>query len=467
MLALALALVGCAAVAKQGAKKVIPVVGEILLDAGRDAFLAQAVGRDRTDVKPIGDGGSHRGDKAGLYGGSSSETVCDKKQLVAFLTDPANTAKAAEWARVMGIKSAEILGFVTRLTAVTLRFDTLVKNHRFSGGKAVAYDALLPAGMAVLVTEDGVPAVKCNCGNPLGTTATDIDRIDVDIKDPNWKDRYRKDKVRKITPGKKTAPALLLTAIDEAPGTTIDRPKGTGGEGDRAGTRITPEADLLLSVTLTAPGGTYTATASNFRPGETVRFGPKDADAEPYAVADADGTARTQVTTDSDAEPGTTTVHARGTDSGLKATAEVTVEKNGGNEPTDTTPPSTTTSPTTTRSPSTTKSPTAAPGTRAPRLTLSPATVADGGTFTAKASGFRPGELVEILTTGADGGQLVEAEADTAGTATVELTADFGTGTHALEATGLTSGAAAKAKLTVKARPAGATAGRPTHTPVP
>jgi hypothetical protein len=107
------------------------------------------------------------GNEPGLYGGTQDNAVCDTAQLVAFLTDPANSAQAEAWAEVNGIDVGGIGEFVDGLTAVRLRFDTRVTNHGFRDGGANPFQSLLQAGTAVLVDEQGVPRVKCNCGNPL------------------------------------------------------------------------------------------------------------------------------------------------------------------------------------------------------------------------------------------------------------------------------------------------------------
>ncbi|MDX3494728.1 hypothetical protein PV735_18840 [Streptomyces turgidiscabies] len=108
-----------------------------------------------------------QGSTPGLYGGTKQPTVCDVDRLEQFLTDPRNNRKAHEWARVVDIPQGGISAYLDRLTPVLLRHDTLVKNHDYKKEKAVPFDALLQAGIAVLVDEAGVPAVKCSCGNPL------------------------------------------------------------------------------------------------------------------------------------------------------------------------------------------------------------------------------------------------------------------------------------------------------------
>ena len=108
----------------------------------------------------VADGGT-----PGLYGGSRDTQVCDVQRLTDFLTDSANADKAQAWAGALGISTDEISDYIGGLTAVRLRFDTRVTNHGFRNGEANAFQSLLQAGTAVLVDDQGVPRVKCNCGS--------------------------------------------------------------------------------------------------------------------------------------------------------------------------------------------------------------------------------------------------------------------------------------------------------------
>ena len=58
--------------------------------------------------------------------------------------------------------------FLGSLTPVTLRTDTAVTNHGFRDGSATAFQSVLQAGTGVLVDAQGLPRVRCYCGNPLG-----------------------------------------------------------------------------------------------------------------------------------------------------------------------------------------------------------------------------------------------------------------------------------------------------------
>ena len=104
------------------------------------------------------------GSSTGLYGGTG-ENACDIDKLVAFLL--ANPDIGAAWAEVQGIDPSELEDFIRGLTPAVLLQNTLVTNHGYSDGEATPFLAVLEAGTAVLVDEDGIPRARCACGNPL------------------------------------------------------------------------------------------------------------------------------------------------------------------------------------------------------------------------------------------------------------------------------------------------------------
>ena len=83
------------------------------------------------------------GDHIGLYGGTLNTTTCDKGKLILFLTQ--NPDKGAAWAGVLGIPATQIPAYVTGLTSVLLRSDTLVTNHGYANGLATVIPAVLQA----------------------------------------------------------------------------------------------------------------------------------------------------------------------------------------------------------------------------------------------------------------------------------------------------------------------------------
>lgn len=177
-------------------------------------------------------GSLQQGDTPGLYGGSKQPTVCDVDRLKQFLTDPRNDQKAQAWARALTISTDRIPDYLDRLTPVLLRHDTLVKNHDYKKGKAVPYDSLLQAGIAILIDAQGRPAVKCSCGNPLRPFAGDTNRISVRFEDGNqeWKG-YDRSSVVAVRPAPRPLRKIVLVDVEDTD-RGISRPVGTSGAKD-------------------------------------------------------------------------------------------------------------------------------------------------------------------------------------------------------------------------------------------
>ena len=146
------------------------VVAEPLGDPGSNPF-APPLGEDRpVPAPPANSGVLVSGDTVGLYGGTLNQSACDPDKLVRFLQS--NPDKASAWAGILGISAAEISVYVRGLTPLILRSDTAVTNHGFANGKATTLNSILQAGTAVLVDKNGVPRVRCSCGNPLTPAKT-------------------------------------------------------------------------------------------------------------------------------------------------------------------------------------------------------------------------------------------------------------------------------------------------------
>ncbi len=136
--------------------------------------------------------GEVSGSSTGLYGGTG-ENACDIDKLVAFLQ--ANPAIGAAWAEVQGIAPEELEDYIRGLTPAVLLQNTLVINHGYADGEAIPFLAVLEAGTAVLVDDDGLPRARCACGNPLippdepeeeeDPTPTPPERTEVACPEPN------------------------------------------------------------------------------------------------------------------------------------------------------------------------------------------------------------------------------------------------------------------------------------------
>jgi hypothetical protein len=181
------------------------------------------------------------GTEPGLYGGSQDTQTCDVDKLVTFLTSEANASKAKAWAEVLGVKVDDIADYVSGLTAVRLRFDTRVTNHGYKSGKANAFQSVLQAGTAVLVDDQGVPRVKCNCGNPLAepeplggdvskadqTRALDIQQVAENPQDA-WPG-LDPAQVVSVKPGDK----VTVFVVVSPQGRLFKRPVGSSGTDDQ------------------------------------------------------------------------------------------------------------------------------------------------------------------------------------------------------------------------------------------
>ncbi|WP_435882182.1 DUF6777 domain-containing protein [Streptomyces umbrinus] len=252
-----------------------------------------SLGTDETKLRPEqAHSGLQQGNTPGLYGGTQKPKVCDVDRLKDFLTDPRNRQKAREWARIVGITPDRIEGYIDDLTPVLLRHDTLVKNHDYKKGKAVAFDALLEAGIAVLVNDQGLPAVKCSCGNPLQSFDKDPEKISVKFEDGNKKwDGYEKSDVVTVKPSPQPLEQIALIDVDD-PDQGINRPVGSSGENDEpfdatkehavprvAGMTFDQASQRLSELGLAAmssdglPSGDAAVTGSDPGPGTELRFG--------------------------------------------------------------------------------------------------------------------------------------------------------------------------------------------------
>ncbi|TQE34454.1 PASTA domain-containing protein [Streptomyces ipomoeae] len=246
---------------------------------------ALALGTDiAIDRALSGRGGEKDGGEAGLYGGTTNPLQCDKGKLVEFLRKPENRRKAEQWAEVKGLGGVdEIAGYVEKLTPVLLRGDTLVKNHDYKKGKAKPFDALLEAGIAILVDALGEPAVQCSCGNPLSAFDHDIDEADVkfDGRNKKWSS-YDKKKVAKVKPVAEEDEVEEYKLVNvEKPTTGLARETGTDGSEDE----VLPEAptdDVLV-------GSSTPTDVPTSDPSDTLTGEPTPTGTLPEEVPDVQG----------------------------------------------------------------------------------------------------------------------------------------------------------------------------------
>ena len=165
------------------------------------------------------------GDTPGLYGGTLSNSECDKEKLIGFLEQ--NSDKAAAWAQVQQIQPAEIRGYISQLTPVVLGADTRVTNHGFRSGKPTARQAVLQTGTSVLVDNFGAPRARCSCGNPLLPPVAQSGSAS--FTGPSWP-KFDPGNLQVVTPA--VEPISSFRLRDVTTGAGIDRPVATSGLDD-------------------------------------------------------------------------------------------------------------------------------------------------------------------------------------------------------------------------------------------
>jgi hypothetical protein len=207
------------------------------------------------DLPKLGGGAvpAIQGSAPGLYGGTNLLSVCDAKQLVQFLKDNADKAKA--WADVIGIGADQIDSYVAGLTDVVLQADLRVLNHGFKNGVATKIDSILQAGTAVLVDKFGSPVVRCKCGNPLSTPRPLA--TDVKVSGDTWP-AFALDNTVTVTPGPEVKEYVLSDVETTTP---VFRVPGAPASETTTTPRVIKPPSSSSSSETTTTSSTTTTTA--------------------------------------------------------------------------------------------------------------------------------------------------------------------------------------------------------------
>jgi hypothetical protein len=163
------------------------------------------------------------GDTLGLYGGTGT-SACDVPMIQTFLATNPQPARA--WAGALRISTGDIDRFLDSLTALTLRTDTAVTNHGYRDGVATPFPSVLQAGTAVLVDAEGLPRVRCYCGNPLQTP---VPMENVRYEGPPWTG-FEPESVTVI--GRAHREVKEFVVLDHDSDQVVSRPRATRGEAD-------------------------------------------------------------------------------------------------------------------------------------------------------------------------------------------------------------------------------------------
>ncbi|MFM8564134.1 MAG: DUF6777 domain-containing protein [Acidimicrobiia bacterium] len=98
------------------------------------------------------------------YGGTGTN-ICDVEKMIEFLTYYEDRGRA--WAEVQGIDFENLAEYMRALTPVFVTQDINVRMYGFKNGAAYGYDAIIGAGTALLIDDQGIPRARCACGHPL------------------------------------------------------------------------------------------------------------------------------------------------------------------------------------------------------------------------------------------------------------------------------------------------------------
>ncbi|MCZ0992870.1 hypothetical protein O1L44_06605 [Streptomyces noursei] len=140
----------------------------------------------------------------------------------------ASPDKARAFAGALGKSPEELPAYLRSMTSVQLLVDTWVTNHGYLDGKATSYQAVLQAGTAVLVDAQGVPRVRCACGNPL--TPPTATGKGLKTRGKPWSG-FRDSNVVTVQPAPKPVRTFVLQ--DPRTGDYFARPEGTDGSTDQ------------------------------------------------------------------------------------------------------------------------------------------------------------------------------------------------------------------------------------------
>ncbi|MGW7355542.1 DUF6777 domain-containing protein [Streptomyces sp. NPDC054802] len=161
----------------------------------------------------------------GLYAGTQEVAACDMARQAGLLA--AEKDKARAFAEGADVEPSGIGAFLRGLTPVVLRADLRVTGHGFRDGSAVARQAVLQAGTAILVDQYGAPRLRCASGTPLKPPVPAA--AGMVTKGTAWPG-YRADRTLVVKPaGQPVNNLLLVSIVDNG---WIERPSGTEGEDD-------------------------------------------------------------------------------------------------------------------------------------------------------------------------------------------------------------------------------------------
>lgn len=160
------------------------------------------------------------GSAPGLYGGTANLSACDANALARTLAD--DPQLAAAFAGVVGVDPVALPVWIGTLTPVVSREDLRVTNHSYVDGMATAFQSVLQAGTAVLITPTGLPVVRCACGNPLAPPES----VGAVYQGQAWPG-FDPDRLTSVSPAE--SPLTTIEVADLATGTLSTQTVAAGG----------------------------------------------------------------------------------------------------------------------------------------------------------------------------------------------------------------------------------------------
>lgn len=205
------------------------------------------------------------GSAPGLYGGTRNASSCDVEKQIRFLQ--ADPSKNNAFAKVVGLRTSQVPGYLRALTPVQLGYDTRVTNHGYRDGAATSYQAVLQSGTAVLVDDHGLPRVRCACGNPLGEPVAQ--KTTPKPTGDSWSS-YRTQNVVVVAPS--TTVINVFVIFDPDNDEWIARHKGDTGHHDE--TTQPPKHPPFPSASVSSPTPSSQSPCVSSSPGTTPSGSP-------------------------------------------------------------------------------------------------------------------------------------------------------------------------------------------------
>ena len=147
------------------ARKLFQPAGVVGPDSFAPTFAVASYDVDPATLTSGDVSGGAPGLYAGRTYGGSGANICDVEAMIRFLTYYEDRGRA--WAAIQGIAFEELESYLRSLTPVFALQNLNVQMFGFKNGQSYGYDAVIAAGTAILVDDEGMPRARCACGNPL------------------------------------------------------------------------------------------------------------------------------------------------------------------------------------------------------------------------------------------------------------------------------------------------------------